>query len=191
MPGKWENLFDGRTLAGWERKAVHGGNGGLWEVERGDLVGNQEPDHKGGLLGTLKRYSDCEVELEYQADWPVDSGLFLRTAKNGNGYQVRIDYRADGSTADIYASGVGGPVGPKAPWEAVYKKGQWNKLRAVITGQPPRIQVWLNEKPMVDFQDDRERLPRDGYLGLQVHGGPGSWGRDSRIRFRTIRVRGV
>ena len=31
--------------------AVYGDNGGVWVVENGALVANQEKDHKGELLG--------------------------------------------------------------------------------------------------------------------------------------------
>ncbi|MBL8189048.1 MAG: DUF1080 domain-containing protein, partial [Acidobacteria bacterium] len=44
----WQKLFDGKTMNGWRLMAVHGGNGGVWTVENGALVANQEKDHKGG-----------------------------------------------------------------------------------------------------------------------------------------------
>ena len=58
----WKKIFDGKTMTGWMIMAVHGGNGGLWEVKDGALVGNQEKDHKGGLIGTEKKYGDFEIE---------------------------------------------------------------------------------------------------------------------------------
>src|SRR5687768_9413368 len=75
----WQKLFDGKTMKGWSLKAVHGGRGGIWAVEKGMLVADQEKDHTGGLIGTDRQYSDFEIELEFQADYPVDTGLFLRT----------------------------------------------------------------------------------------------------------------
>ncbi len=188
--GRWQSLFDGKSLAGWERKAVHGGNGGLWETQRGMLVGNQEPDNKGGLLGTLKNYGDCEIELEFQADFPADSGLFLRTIGTGDAYQITIDNKPDGSMGSIYVPS-SGFVARDTEWRKKYRAGKWNRLRATIVGQPPRIRVWLNGQQTVDFTDSRERLPREGYIGLQVHGGAGSWGKNSRIRFRNIRIRSL
>jgi hypothetical protein len=186
--GKWANLFDGKTLNGWERKAVHGGNGGLWAVEKGALVGNQEPDHKGGLLGTTTLYRDAEVELEFQADEPVDSGLFLRTTPTGDAYQVTIDVRPDGTIGSLYVPSAGFVARDDA-WRAKYQPGKWNKLRAVIAGSPARLRVYLNGKQTVDFTDARARLAEPGYVGLQVHGGGGSWGDNCRIRYRKIRVR--
>jgi hypothetical protein len=187
---KWQSLFDGKTLTGWERKAVHGGNGGLWEVQKGVLVGNQEPDHKGGLLGTTTTYTDAEVELEFQADEPVDSGLFLRTTPKGDAYQVTIDVRPDGTIGSLYVPSAGF-VAQDKEWRSKYKPGKWNKLKAIITGSPARIQVWLNGKQTVDFTDTKTRLAEPGYIGLQVHGGGGSWGENCRIRYQKVRVRSL
>ena len=126
------SLFDGQSLEGWERKAVHGGRGGLWSVEDGALVANQEPDHTGGLLGTLETFSDVEVELDFRADDPADTGLFLRTREDGMGYQVTIDVRSDGFVGSLYAPAAGGFLLQYPEWRAIYKPDDWNHLRARI-----------------------------------------------------------
>lgn len=197
-PGPWKSLFDGKSLAGWERKAVHGGNGGVWEVKDRVLVGDQEPDHKGGLLGTTAAYGDVEVEAEFKADEPVDSGLFLRTNKDGGGYQVTIDNRQGGSVGSLYVPGAGF-VAEDPDWRVKFKAGDWNRLKAAITGgepggAPTRITVFLNGKKTVDFTETkpgRGGIGREGYVGLQVHGGGGSWGENCRVRFRSVRVRSL
>ncbi len=185
---RWQQLFDGKTLQGWRRMAVHGGRGGVWTVEQGALIGNQESDHTGGLLGTERKFSDFELELEFQADYPVDSGVFLRTRDDGMGYQITLDYRDGGYVGSLYASGAGGFLVQYEPWRQAYRDKGWNQLRVRIVGQPPHITVWLNGVQTVDFQDKAERYPREGYIGLQVHGGEGVWGQDCRVRFRRIRV---
>src|SRR5690606_27551922 len=180
--------LDGATLDGWEQKAVHGGRGGLWEVSDGALVANQEPDHTGGLLGTRESFSDVEVELDFMADDPVDTGLFLRTREDGMGYQVTIDVRDDGYVGSLYAPAEGGFLVQYEDWRSIYRPGEWTHLRARITGQPARIQAWLNGEQTLDFTDTEARYPREGYIGLQVHGGEGSWGAENRARFRNVRV---
>ena len=185
------SLFDGASLEGWERKAVHGGRGGIWTVEDGLLVANQEPDHTGGLLGTLETFSDVEVELEFMADDPVDTGLFLRTREDGMGYQITIDVRDDGYVGSLYAPAAGGFLVQYPQWREVYREDGWNHLRARIVGQPARISAWLNGVQTLDFVDTEARYPREGYIGLQVHGGEGSWGAQSRARFRNVRVREI
>ncbi len=185
----WVSLFDGKTMNGWRKMAVHGGNGGLWEVQGGALVGNQEPDHKGGLVGTEKTYSDFEIELEFKVDMPVDTGLFLRTREDGMGYQITIDYRKDGYVGSLYAPAEGGFIQANKAWESYFKKNGWNKLRARIEGQPAHVQAWLNGIKTIDFQDNRNRFPASGYIGLQVHGGADAWGDTSRARYRNIRIK--
>lgn len=184
----WQKIFDGKTLTGWQKKAVHGGNGGVWTVENGVIVANQEPDHKGGLLGTDKKYTDYEIELEFLADYPVDTGLFLRVREDGMGYQITLDYRDGGFIGSLYAPAAGDFIQQNKSWPDYFQKGKWNKLRARIEGQPAHVQAWLNGYKTVDFQDNRERYPREGYIGLQVHGGAGAWGDTARARFRNIRI---
>jgi hypothetical protein len=185
---EWQKIFDGKTLTGWRLMAVHGGNGGVWTVENGALVADQENDHKGGLLGTEKKYSDFEIELEFKADFPADTGLFLRTRDDGMGYQITIDYRQDGFIGSLYAPAEGGFIQQNKQWDKVFNKQGWNKLRARVEGQPAHVQAWLNGVRMTDFRDNRDRYPREGYIGLQVHGGEGAWGATSKARFKNIRV---
>ena len=185
----WQQLFDGKSMRGWQLKAVHGGRGGVWAVEDGALVANQDSDHSGGLLGTTAAFSDFEIELDFKADYPVDTGLFLRTREDGMGYQITIDYRDGGFVGSLYAPAEGGFLSQYKDWQKAYRKEGWNRLRARITGQPAHIIAWLNDVQTLDFTDTRERYPSSGYVGLQVHGGEGAWGATSRARFRHIRVR--
>ena len=184
-------LFDGETTQGWDIKAVHGGRVGLWTVEDGALVANQDTDHTGGLLGTSETFSDFEIELEFRADYPADTGLFLRTREDGMGYQVTIDVRGDGYVGSLYAPAEGGFLVQFENWREIFRPGDWNHLRARIEGQPAHISAWLNGVQTLDFTDARERYPREGYIGLQVHGGEGSWGQESRARFRNVRIREI
>ncbi len=185
---RWERLFDGKSMNGWRLMAVHGGRGGVWTVENRALVGNQDTDHTGGLLGTERKFRDFEIELEFRADHPVDSGLFLRTRDDGMGYQITIDYRDGGTVGSLYAPAAGNFLVQYPDWQKAYRKTGWNSLRVRITGQPPKITAWLNGVKTIDFQDTQERYPHEGYIGLQVHGGAGAWGENSRVRFRNIRI---
>jgi hypothetical protein len=189
LAGSWQKLFDGKTMKGWSLKAVHGGHGGIWTVEKGALVADQEKDHKGGLIGTERKYSDFEIELEFQADFPVDTGLFLRTREDGMGYQITMDYRDKGFVGSLYAPAAGDFLVQYADWKKAYKEQGWNRIRARIEGQPAHITAYLNDVKTVDFTDTKERYPREGYIGLQVHGGKGAWGDTSKARFRNIKIR--
>ena len=185
----WRSLFDSKSMKGWRLMAVHGGRGGIWSIENGMLVGNQDKDHTGGLLGTEEKFSNYEIELEFDADYPVDSGLFLRTRDDGMGYQVTIDYRDGGYVGSLYAPSAGGYLTQFSDWKKSYREKGWNHLRARIEGNPAHITAWLNDVKTIDFTDSMERYPTVGYIGLQVHGGAGAWGENSRIRFRNIRIK--
>jgi hypothetical protein len=181
-------LFNGKTLEGWRLMAVHGGKGGVWNVEDGALVANQDSNHGGGLLATERKYSDFEIELEFKVDFPVDTGLFLRTREDGMGYQITIDSKKDGFFGSLYAPAEGGYIQQNKGWEKVYKPKSWNRLRARIEGQPAHVTAWLNGVKMTDFKDHRERFPRLGYIGLQVHTGAEAWCDTCKARFRNIRI---
>ena len=129
----WVKIFDGKTMTGWKVMAVHGGNGGLWEVQGGALVGNQEKDHKGGLIGTDKKYGDFEIELEFKVDNPADTGLFLRTREDGMGYQITIDYHKTGYIGSLYAPAEGGFIQVNKLWQQYFKKDKWNTMRARVS----------------------------------------------------------
>ncbi|HKX26986.1 MAG TPA: DUF1080 domain-containing protein [Blastocatellia bacterium] len=182
-------IFNGKSLDGWRLMAVHGGSGGVWTVEKGVLVGNQDQDHKGGLLGTETKYSDFEIELEFKIDYPVDTGLFLRTREDGMGYQITIDNKKDGFIGSLYAPAEGGYIQQNKNWSKYFKDKSWNKLRARIEGQPAHVTAWLNGAKMTDYTDHKNRFPRLGYIGLQVHGGADAWCDTCRARFRNVRIK--
>src|SRR5690606_28213768 len=107
---------------------------------------------------------------------------------DGMGYQVTIDVRGDGFVGSLYAPGEGGFLVQYPEWRQAYRTDGWNHLRARIVGQPAHITAWFNGVQTLDFVDTEARYPPAGYIGLQVHGGEGSWGAESRARFRNIRV---
>ncbi len=183
-------LFDGESLEGWKVSTETGhGSGGLWEVADGTIVGTQDPPGNGGILITEEDYGDYEVRFEMNPDWGIDSGFFLRCTDDGRCYQVTVDYRPDGEVGTIYGEGIGAWLQPNPEWYRFYKPHQWNEGRVIISGEAPRIQVWLNGHKLVDFVDTEVRLPAAEGIALQVHGG-GDWG-GKVTRFRNIRIRSL
>ena len=182
----YRDIFDGKSLQGWRVIKTGHGTGGKWEVVDGVLQGTQDPPGNGGVLATVEKFRNFEVVAEIKPDWGIDSGLFLRTTEDGRCYQVTIDYHDGGQVGMLYGEGCGGTLASNERWKEVWREGDWNLLRAVIVGQPPNIKVWLNERLLIDFTDKEERLPAEGFIGLQVHGG-GDW-KGKLTRFRNIRV---
>jgi hypothetical protein len=69
------------------------------------------------------------------------------------------------------------------------KNGDWNKYRVLAQG--PRIQTWINDKPVEDLEDAPIfETHSTGFIGLQVHGiakGSGPY----EVRWRNIRIREI
>lgn len=86
-------------------------------------------------------------------------------------------------------------------WKKAWKIGKWNRLRVRCVGKYPRITTWINEVMIADFDGETcpspiywkeelaQQLGREGHIGLQVHGGKGSWKTGSKCRWRNIRIK--
>ena len=172
-------LFDGKTLDGWECGPAE--VSGHWRVEDGLLVGENQ-DQLASILWTTRSFGDFELELDYMTpSKDYDSGVFLR----GESHQVQIGISRSlqkDMTGCIYA-----PIDEQGSYPAQTDKieehhhvGEWNHLRIKVIGN--RIQTFLNGEPFVDYE--AVRMPEEGPLGLQLHGGV-----HMVIKFRNILLR--
>jgi Domain of Unknown Function (DUF1080) len=187
-------------------------SGGRWVVKDGAMVGSHDIPGNGGIIITDKKFKNFEVALEMNNDFGPDSGLFLRSNDKGQCYQAMIDYHKDGNLMGIYGEGLDGPPGmtcfnfrdkvtdikenrdspfkllvSPADWPKFWKHGQWNELKARIEGNPPKITTWIKGVKFMEFQDDKKRLPDEGGIALQLHGG-GDYTKQF-VRYRNIRVK--
>jgi hypothetical protein len=177
IPAGFTPIFNGKDTSGWHISQVnHHGNTKAWTVKDGVLMVTQDKPGNGGILLTDKRYKNFEVSLEINPDFGCDGGLFLRSNEKGQGYQVMIDYLERGSVGGIYGEGLkdvkADNAKARAEWQKLYKKGEWNHLRARIEGDIPHIQVWLNGTQIVDWTDSANHLndgATDGMIAVQAH----------------------
>jgi hypothetical protein len=186
--------------------------GGRWVAEDGAIVGSQDIPGNGGIIITDQEFGDFEIALEMNNDFGPDSGLFLRSNDRGVCYQAMIDYHANGNLMGIYGEGLPGgqphvknfsfldkvtkikeekcpfalPVEPER-WPEFWKHGEWNTLRARITGNPPHLTTWIRGVKFMDYTDTEKRLPDKGGIALQVHGG-GDYTKQF-VRYRNIRIK--
>lgn len=180
----FSSLFDGVSLAGWQKLADGAGEGGVWSVKEGKIIGHQTPEREGGILMTEDVFENFEIYAEIKADYPIDSGLFLRIQPSILSYQITIDYRPDGEVGAIYCPGGGGFLVHNPEGKNLWQEGEFNAVRARITGQPAHIEAWINGTRVADFSDvlvdGMERVPARGFIGLQVHPG-GDWGQENKV----------
>lgn len=180
------SIFDGKTLKGWHISTKTGhGTTKAWVVKDDAITGTQDKPGNGGIVITDEQYGDFEVSLEMGNDYGPDSGLFLRSTENGKCYQAMIDYHNNGNVMGVYGEGIGGFAArnfqtlespdrikvldyPKFPcpltpeqWKTFWKK-DWNQVQARITGNPPRVETWINGIKFMDWTDTEKTPARQG-----------------------------
>lgn len=165
----WVRLFDGHTLFGW---AIAGEAN--WRVEDNAIVVDRGSPC---LLNTTTRWSDYELELDYQAEEETNSGVFVRTTLNPTDVEQ-----------ECFEVNIAPPNNPFPTGGVVKRKigktfdgqvDQWHTMNIVCQGE--RLVVKIDDQTTVEM--DNALTPRLGYIGLQYRSGP--------IRFRNIRLRPI
>jgi hypothetical protein len=208
----WQNLFDGKTLNGWEVKQ---GNAKV-TIENGMLVGTTFPNNTKTFIGTKKEYGNFILELDFKADEGLNSGIQFRSRtskdyRNGivNGYQVEIDpvekemytkYPANYTKAGVEVAAGKEPrnwtggiydekrrewIGDLTQNEAArkaFKAGQWNHIKLEAIGDA--MKTWINDVPASVIVDF---VTPNGFIGLQVHETKDE--KPMKIYFKNIRIK--
>ena len=161
------SLFDGKTLKGWtaEMKST-------WSVQDGNIV----PDTAVyGWLRSNESYRDFQLKLEFRTTHDGNSGIFLRSAKEGlpheTGYELQI--------YDLHPKGfaTGSLVNVAVAKKFETQSGKWHAFD--ITCRGDHFIIKLDGRKVLDTHDGHNR---EGYIGLQVNP-------SKPIDFRHIRIR--
>lgn len=186
---KYGSLFNGMDLEGWQII----GTPDTWGVEDGILYTDGDGS---GWLSTENRYDNFVIELEYRVPGGGNSGLFLRSPREGNPAYEGLEIQILDDYADQYAD--------LKPWqftgsiyfeEAASKRvtkpaGEWQSLK--VRAEGPEIQVTLNGElivntTLINYMNNVPNHPgllkRSGFIGLQNHG--------DRVEFRNINIREI
>ncbi|HWD99911.1 MAG TPA: DUF1080 domain-containing protein, partial [Bryobacteraceae bacterium] len=95
----WRLLFDGQDLKGWTARSTSTpGANGSWKVENGAI---SCPGSSAGWLATDETFTDFHLKLQFKGGEKVNSGVFLRSQKEGQphvtGFELQIwDYQPAG-----------------------------------------------------------------------------------------------
>ncbi|MCX6895924.1 MAG: DUF1080 domain-containing protein [Verrucomicrobia bacterium] len=211
----WRDLFNGKNLDGWEQ---HSGEAKYF-VQDGVIVGESVPDTGNSFLCPKETFGDFELELDYQVDGALNSGVQFRSevfpdahtnqvasktiklpADRLHGYQCEIDMDTKRNrmwTAGIYDEMrrnwlYPGPLGGETNQFTVQGR-QVSKPgewnHLRILCVGPAIKTWLNGEPRADFND---AMTLRGHIGLQVHGiGKDKAKAGLHAKFRNIRIREI
>ena len=166
----WEELFDGKTLDGWEQK----GGKAIYDMGDGGIIGRTVSGTPNSFLVTSENYSDFILEVDVKVDPDINSGIQIRSNsydyyQNGrvHGYQIEIDPSDRAWSGGIYDEGRRGwlynleanPKGRKA-----FKPNDWNHYRIEAIGDT--LKTWINGIPTAHLVDEKTS---SGFIGLQVH----------------------
>lgn len=185
----WVELFDGKTLKGWQQL----GGKAKYSVEDGAIVGKTVAGTPNSFMTTKQYYSDFILELEFKVDPQLNSGIQIRSNSfpeynNGrvHGYQVEIDPSTRAYSGGIYDEARRGWLYDLKNNEAArkaFKQNQWNKYRIEAIGDS--IKTWVNGVAASNLYDTRTGT---GFIGLQVHsiGKKGKAG--AEVKWRNIRI---
>jgi len=196
------DLFNGKDFTGWKKV----GGTGEFRVEDDCIVGFGENVKGNTFLRTEKTYTDFELSYEFKFDHRKgNSGLMFRAEQkpsdDGNGrvfgYQCEGDNTDRSWSAGIFDEARRGWLSPTkgktAEEVAVAKKfseqgrrlfkwDDWNTITIRCVGN--HITTHLNGELRSDFTDtDAENDTREGFFGLQVHGG-----KACQVRWRNLKL---
>ena len=199
-PGKWEVLFDGKSVGKWRGYKMNSFPDHSWRVEEGALktiAGAEGPD-----IVTKEKFENFELELEWKVSPGANSGIMYRVSEDFDapyetGPEMQVlddDKHADGRDPKTAAGALYALIAPKN--KKLKPVGQWNKVRIVV--QDNQVVHWLNGAKVVEFElgsaelnqliagskfKDMPRFAKEktGYIDLQHHG--------DEVWYRKIRVR--
>ncbi|MFN7932793.1 MAG: DUF1080 domain-containing protein [Bryobacteraceae bacterium] len=168
----WLLLFDGTSLKGWDaRSTFDAASTGNWSARNGAI---SCPGTVPGWISTSASFTDFTLKLEFRGTEKVNSGVFLRSQKEGaphqTGYELQIwDYQPQGFlTGSLVGSVKAGP--------AKVIGGQWNTYE--ITARGDHFLIQLNGKKVLDARDAKHS---SGVIGFQCQ-------KENPIEFRNIKL---
>lgn len=148
IPG-WTNMFDGKTLDGWE-KTNFGGQGSI-SVSDGAIVMN---------------WGDVLTGITWKNEFPVvDYEIYLEAMKiQGNDFFCALTFPIEDTNATLVLGGWGGTVtgissimdmdasGNETTTIRKYEPNQWYKVRLRVTSD--KLTAWLDDEVIVDMNTE-------------------------------------
>jgi hypothetical protein len=168
----WQLLFDGQDLKGWTARSTSTpGANGSWKVENGAI---SCPGSSAGWLATDEAFSSFRLKLQFRGAEDVNSGVFLRSQKEGQphvtGFELQIwDHQPDGYNT-------GSLVGAAKASPTKIRSDQWNDYDITVDGD--RYLIVLNGTTLLDTHNTAHA---SGVIGFQCQP-------NNPIEFRDVRL---
>lgn len=186
----WTPLVQPNSLEGWT--LINGS--AEYSVQQGEITGMTVMNSPNSFLATDRTYANFILELEFNVDSDLNSGVQIRSNslpdyRNGrvHGYQIEIDPSDRAWTAGLYDEGRRGWLfdlskSPKA--RSAFKQNEWNHFRIEARGD--HIRTWLNGVLATDILDS---MTSEGFIALQVHSIRDASLVGKMVRWRNIKIR--
>ena len=175
---KWVSLFDGKTMAGWE-KIIN--EKSVWEVKDGALSGSGPASM---LVCTKGPYKNFRYHAEIKINDRGNSGLYFRTTRKpgfSDGYEAQID------STHVDPIRTGSLYGMCHVYKRLVAPDTWFtydiEVRDDVWRDRPvtRIKITVNGDELYEYLDFEQTF-KEGYFAFQQHD-PGSrvWIRDVKV----------
>ncbi len=188
---KWEILFNGKDLKGWNKL-----NGTAdFVVKDGAIVGTSKSKTPNTFLTTGKYYSDFILEFFFKVEDGLNSGVQFRSLSNKeykdgrvHGYQFEIDPSPRAWSGGIYDEARRGwlyPMEKNSTAKTAFRSNEWNLARIEANGF--NIRTWLNGVPCADIVDNLPEAAA-GFIALQVHAIDKPADEGKTVQWKDIRI---
>ena len=162
----WILLFDGTGLFGWTEEGK-----AQWRVADGALVADSGDS---GWLRSNSAFADYVFKAEYRTGAEGNSGIFLRSAKEGQPHQTGYELQIFDKHPEFPTGSLVTHVKAKA---VKAMPDQWRSYEVEARGD--RFIVKLDGKKVLDGKDSKSKF---GHIGLQYN-------KDKKIEFRNIKLK--
>ena len=161
---------------------------GLWRAEKGEIIGVSPGLKYNDFLRTRKHYRNFILKVKFKMTDPAgngNSGIQFRSKPMPNSHEV-IGYQADMGQnywGCLYDESRRKKVLVQATPESLagLDKAGWNQY--IVTAQGNHITIELNGKKTVDYTETEPGIEQDGFIALQLHGGP-----PLEMRFKDLEI---
>lgn len=168
-------LFDGKTFTGWQGDTLK-----TWRIMDNAITGGSLTDTvpHNDFLCTTQSFDNFILKLKFKLEGNegfINAGVQFRSQRTTDPAYEMIGYQADMGQnyyGALYDESRRNKVlaGPDSATSAkIVKLGEWNDYEIRAEGQ--RIQLFLNGQQTVDYTEPDTTLPKEGLIGLQIHGG--------------------
>lgn len=178
-------FFNGKDLEGWDGLKEY------WSVKDGAIIGSSLPKgiNFNTFLCSKKKYKDFELKFQVRLkDGGGNSGVQIRSKIHDEKKLAVTGPQCDigaGYWGSLYGENFGGMMkqAPADKVNAMLKKADFNEYSIKCVGK--KVTIKVNDVVAVD--DEFPKMPEEGIIAWQLHGGGGMEATFKNIEFKELK----